>query len=111
MARLAPRAAPAFLGALTLAALIALAAALPESSVGQRQTSTTLFSTALGGGTPNGPSANPVISGDLRYAQIIAFESEASDLVAGDTNGQKDIFAVRRAGFTPTPRSARSWRR
>ena len=98
MALLAPRAVQAGLGALVLAALIAIAAALPEPSFGQRSASTSLFSRALDGGTPNGPSTNPVISGDVRYAQIIAFESEASDLVSGDTNGLKDVFAVRRAG-------------
>ena len=98
MAGLAPRAVPAALGAVTLIVLIALAAALPSTSVGQRTASVALFSRAADGGTPNGPSTNPVISGDIRYAQIIAFESEASDLVSGDTNGQKDVFAVRRAG-------------
>ena len=99
MARLAPRAAPAALGALLLAALIALAATGPDASRGQdRQATTTLFSRSLDGGPPNGPSTNPVISGDLRYSQIIAFESEASDLVAGDGNAVKDVFAVRRAG-------------
>jgi hypothetical protein len=39
-----------------------------------------------------------VISSDRRYARVIAFESEASDLVAGDTNGLKDVFAVKRTG-------------
>ena len=29
---------------------------------------------------------------------VLAFESEATDLVAGDTNGVKDIFMIRRAG-------------
>ena len=37
-----------------------------------------------------------MISGDKRYARVIAYESDASDLVAGDTNGQRDVFAVRR---------------
>jgi hypothetical protein len=45
----------------------------------------------------NGPSSHPVISQDRRYSTILAFESEASDLVAGDSNGLKDIFMVRRA--------------
>ena len=100
MARALPRAVPALLGALLLllAALAALAAALPQVSHGQRSTSTTLLSRATDGGTPNGASTNAVISGDLRYARIIAFESEASDLVSGDSNGHKDVFAIRRAG-------------
>ena len=46
----------------------------------------------------NGHSSNPVISQDRRYSTILAFESEASDLVAGDTNGLKDIFMIRRTG-------------
>jgi hypothetical protein len=98
MARLAPRAVPGALGAFLLTALIALAVALPEPSVGQRNTTTTLLSRARDGGTPNGPSTNAVISGDMRYARIVAFESEASDLVSGDDNGLKDVFAIRRAG-------------
>lgn len=98
MARPAPRAVPTLLGALILAAACVLATVLPEPSHAQRQATLTLFSRSVDGGTPNGPSTNPVISGDLRYSQIIAFESEASDLVAGDTNQQKDVFAARRAG-------------
>jgi hypothetical protein len=59
---------------------------------------TLLISRAQGpADAPNGPSTNAVISNDKRYARVIAFESEASNLVSGDTNGVKDIFAVRRA--------------
>jgi Tol biopolymer transport system component len=39
-----------------------------------------------GGG---GESLNPSLSGDGRY---IVFESSGSDLVAGDSNGQGDVF-------------------
>jgi hypothetical protein len=46
----------------------------------------------------NGDSSHAVISQDRRYSTILAFESEASDLVAGDTNGLKDVFMIRRAG-------------
>src|SRR5215203_3654614 len=46
----------------------------------------------------NGDSSHPVISQDRRYSTILAFESEASDLVANDTNGVKDVFMVRRGG-------------
>jgi hypothetical protein len=59
---------------------------------------TFLISRAMDGGVPNGPSTHPVISNDKRYARVIAFESEASDLVPGDTNGVKDVFLVRRTG-------------
>jgi hypothetical protein len=46
----------------------------------------------------NGDSSHPVISQDRRYSTILAFESDASDLVAGDGNGVKDIFMIRRTG-------------
>jgi hypothetical protein len=59
---------------------------------------TFLISRAMDGGVPNGPSTHAVISNDKRYARVIAFESEASDLVPGDTNGMKDVFLVRRTG-------------
>ena len=81
--------------ALPLALLAAGAAAAPAAA--QEQT-TQLISRAADGGTPNGPSTGAVISGDRRYARVIAFESEATDLVRGDTNGQKDLFAVKRNG-------------
>ena len=66
-------------------------------AAGAEQT-TQLISRAVDGGAPNGPSTNAVISGDRRYARVIAFESEASNLVRGDTNSQKDVFAVKRQG-------------
>ncbi|MEA2472438.1 MAG: hypothetical protein QOE06_353 [Thermoleophilaceae bacterium] len=98
MAGLAPRAVAASCAALLLAGLAALAGSPPEASGKKRNATTSLFSHSAGGGTPNGPSTNPVISGDLHFAQIVAFESLASNLVAGDTNGLKDVFAVRRSG-------------
>jgi Tol biopolymer transport system component len=52
---------------------------------------TTLVSVNLSGtGGGNGDSAAGAISSDGRY---VVFESAASDLVAGDTNGVSDIFA------------------
>ena len=60
--------------------------------------STDLVSRSVSGGIPNGPSTNAVISGDRRYSRLIAFESEASDLVGGDSNGLKDVFVVVRGG-------------
>ncbi len=46
-------------------------------------------SVASGGAQANGSNTIPSISGDGRY---VAFESIASNLVPGDTNGQYDIF-------------------
>ncbi len=52
--------------------------------------STALVSVSLIGGEPNGAaSPTPSVSGDGRY---VAYQSDASDLVAGDTNGQPDVF-------------------
>lgn len=91
------------------AALLALAgAALPAATAlatdgspplhAARTQTTKLISRSASGGVPNGPSTSPVISGDRRYARIIAFESNASNLVKGDTNGRGDVFAVKRTG-------------
>lgn len=44
-----------------------------------------------------GGSINPSISADGRY---VAFESDATDLVVGDTNGVKDVFVHDRATVT-----------
>jgi len=46
-------------------------------------------SNAAGTGSGNGESSDPSISADGRY---VAFESEANDLVAHDTNGVFDVF-------------------
>ncbi|MBP9890301.1 MAG: putative Ig domain-containing protein [Planctomycetes bacterium] len=51
-------------------------------------------SMGLGGAEPNAECLNPSMSGDGR---IIAFESDATNLVAGDTNGVRDIFVYDRA--------------
>ena len=59
---------------------------------------TVLISRARDGGLPNGPSTNAVISNDRRWARVIAYQSDASNLVAGDRNGLTDVFVVRRAG-------------
>jgi hypothetical protein len=56
---------------------------------------TTLLSSA-NGSVPNGPSRNAAVSHDQRVARYIAYESDASNIVSGDTNGQTDIFLVRR---------------
>jgi hypothetical protein len=78
--------------------LVALLVGASPAAAGDRAQSTELVSMAAGGGTPNGPSTNAVISADRRYSRLIAFESEATNLVTGDTNGQKDIFVIHRAG-------------
>ncbi len=51
---------------------------------------TALVSVGTGGATGNGPSSAPAISRDGR---VVAFQSDASNLVAGDGNGTTDVFA------------------
>ncbi len=49
----------------------------------------TLVSAAVGGGTGNGLSEAPIISGSGRH---VAFYSYADNLVAGDRNGVADVY-------------------
>ena len=74
-------------GAIGVACVGAALLALQAASAGPG--STTRVSTATGGGQGNGRSFVPAISGDGRY---VAFYSDASNLVAGDTNGARDVF-------------------
>jgi hypothetical protein len=98
MSRLLAAVIPAVLACAAAIAGAGSSAAAPQVSAAQREQSTQLISRAVGGGLPNGPSTNAVISNDKRYARVIAFQSEASNLVAGDRNGQQDVFAVFRGG-------------
>jgi len=49
----------------------------------------TLASASAGGGSGNGSSRTPSLSADGR---LVAFQSDASSLVPGDTNGTWDVF-------------------
>jgi hypothetical protein len=82
----------------TLAVIAAAAPAAHAETARESAQSTILISRAFDGGVPNGPSTNGVISNDKRWARAIAFQSEASNIVAGDTNGVSDVFVVRREG-------------
>jgi Tol biopolymer transport system component len=55
--------------------------------------STTRVSVDNGGGEGNGESLDPAISGD---GHSVAFDSSASNLVTGDTNGRQDVFVRER---------------
>src|SRR5439155_1114568 len=56
-------------------------------------------SVASGGAQGNGDSGFPIISADGRF---VAFDSLASNLVAGDTNGSEDVFVRDRLARTTT---------
>src|SRR5215218_10238470 len=91
-----------------LVALVAAALGAPAAAAGDRGQSTAVISTAMDGGPANGDSVAPAISGDRRWARYIAFESDATNLVPGDTNGQRDIFVVTRGGLMRNDGSPRS---
>ena len=65
------------------------AALLVLSPAGAGPGSTTRVSTATGSGQANGRSFVPAMSADGRF---VAFYSDASNLVTGDTNGARDVF-------------------
>jgi Tol biopolymer transport system component len=54
---------------------------------------TTLISIAPDGTQGNGISTNPVVANDGRY---VTFDSDASTLVPGDSNGESDVFVYER---------------
>ncbi len=66
---------------------------------------TTRVSVDSGGLQGNAISRSPAINGDGRY---VAFRSDATNLVAGDTNGQMDIFVRDTVAGTTTRVSVNS---
>jgi hypothetical protein len=83
----------------------ATALAAPEPWAPWR--TTFLVSRAADGGFPNGPSRNAQVSQDGRWGGRVAFESDATDIVGGDTNGATDIFVVNRRA--PYPNNGSEW--
>ncbi len=61
----------------------------PKNFDPRRDLTTIRISSAAGGGDANGSSDNPRISGDGRF---VAFESNATNLLAGQTTSGKQIF-------------------
>jgi hypothetical protein len=79
-----------------------------EAGVGARPPSkrTTFLLSVANGGFPDGPSRNAAVSHDQRVARYMAYESDATNIVTGDSNGQTDVFLVIRAqpfGHNGTP--------
>jgi Tol biopolymer transport system component len=84
-----------------LVASLLCAAILPAATAFAQADSnrtTFLLSRAYDGGLPNGISRNASVSHDQRIARDIAYESDATNIVPGDTNGLTDVFVVHRAG-------------
>ena len=75
--------------------------------VHDRESGTTeRVSVSSGGGQGNSDSYDPSISADGRY---VSFQSWASDLVPGDTNGRFDVFVRDRQTATTERVSVGSW--
>jgi Tol biopolymer transport system component len=74
----------------------------------RRKGATELVSVSSAGRRGNRTSWSPSISADGRF---VAFASSATDFVAGDTNGQADVFVHdRRSGRTRRVSVSSSWR-
>ena len=85
-----------------LAALVTLGCLLLSTAASARIFGTEPIAISVGphGEGANGPSGHPAISGDDRKARFVAFDSVASNLVNGDTNGVEDVFVwARPHGF------------
>jgi hypothetical protein len=61
----------------------------PDIFIRNRAANTTIRINGTGSVQPNNGSFNPTISGD---GKIVAFRSNASNLIPGDTNGVGDVF-------------------
>lgn len=73
---------------LVLGSVVAGAVCIATPAVALGPVDTTLISGALSG-APNGSALSPSMSSDGRY---VAFESDADNLVAADTNDSTDVF-------------------
>lgn len=69
--------------------VVAIGSVLVPSGSASAVVTPVLVSVGLGGAAANGDSGRPAVTATGRY---VAFESDASNLVAGDTNGRKDVF-------------------
>lgn len=94
---------------LALAAALCLGLAAPSgaSAFTNSIRTTDLLSRSYSGRIPNGPSRNAFVSADQRVARYIAYESDASDIVRGDTNNLTDVFVARRR--KPWKKSGSPW--
>src|SRR5690242_17213636 len=79
-----------FVAAITT--FVALAVPTVASAGGMFGTYPLDISVAPGGAPANGSSSAPAVSGDNRKTRLAAFQSDASNLVGGDTNGVTDVF-------------------
>lgn len=89
----------AAIGTWCVGTVLAGALVLTGSGLAVAQPTTTRVSVATGGAEAHGNSSGAAISADGRW---VAFHSEASNLVASDTNGVADVFLHDRHTGTTT---------
>jgi hypothetical protein len=78
-----------------LAALFLVAAGVaPAAAFGVQQQVVSIISPPPGGPSANGSSDHAALSQDNRDVKLIAYDSSASNLVSGDTNGKRDVFVL-----------------
>jgi hypothetical protein len=77
--------------------IAALAAALAPSAAGDfPRLQIIRISRAADGGVPNGPARHAAISQDKRFARLVAYESDATNIVPG-AGGGTNVYVVERA--------------
>jgi hypothetical protein len=90
------------LAPLAVAAAAALPCAAAHSDPADSVRTTMPLVRTFDGLPPNGNAFDPAVSGDGRVARVMAYASDASNIVPGDTNGVADVFLVYRApGWGP----------
>lgn len=80
----------------TFLAAMLLCLLAPGAQAGIFGTSPLNISVTPSGDAANGPSGEPAVSGDNRSVRLVAFSSEATNLLARDRNDVRDIFVWRR---------------
>jgi hypothetical protein len=80
-----------------LALAVALVGAVVPAATAGAANETHLASQTPAHRFPNGRSAHAAFSQDRKGASLLTYDSAASDIVAGDSNGVTDVFVVHRA--------------
>ncbi|MFL5894285.1 MAG: hypothetical protein ACJ76Z_04125, partial [Thermoleophilaceae bacterium] len=97
------------LAALSVLVVVAVAvtALAPATAKRVSHRTTFLLARSYDGHFPDGPARDGAISHDQREARYMAFDSDATTLVQGDSNGLTDVFLVRRK--PPWGRNGTPW--
>ena len=88
---------PRFSRVPVLLALLVVVSAVTAGAIHAAAGRITHIASPVGGSPPaDGASDNPVFSQDGRDPRLFAYDSAASDLTAGDANGTRDVFVLKR---------------